>query len=150
MRAHAGLLHGMTCVKNPPTMRAPDRMLPPPPTERGSRFPARGGRRISHTADATIAKPSSVQSKPRIASVVPTADHSSNTSTPALVVAKPRTRNAVPISRSTSTFAAIRTFLVVDRCSRRRLLLSQSNPSTHRTWWNYAAARAFRKKPVKW
>ena len=115
MRAHAGPVHGMTCVKNPAMMRTPDKMLPPPPTERGSRFRASGKRRISHTAETTIAKPLSVQSNPRVASSDPTADHSRKTSSPALVVAKPRTRNAVPIRRSTSTLAAIRTSLVVDR-----------------------------------
>ena len=97
-------------------IRTPDKMLPPPPMERGSRCrPSGWRRRIRHTAETTIAKPLMVQSNPRMASADPTADHSCNTSTPALVVAKPRTRNAVPISRSTSTLAAIRTSLVVDR-----------------------------------
>lgn len=90
-------------------------MPPPPPTRRGSRCRASGRRRISHTAETIIARPLSVQSNPRVASADLTADHSRNTSTPALVVAKPRTRNAAPISRSTSTLAAIRTPLVVDR-----------------------------------
>jgi hypothetical protein len=115
MRAHAGPVHGITCVKNPAMMRTPDKMLPPPPTKRGSRPGRSGRRRISHTAETTIAKPLRVQSNPRVASADPTADHSRNTSTPALVVVKPRTRNAVPISRSPSTLAAIRTSLVVDR-----------------------------------
>ena len=150
MRAHARLVHGMTCVKNPAMMRSPDKMLPPPPTDRGSCCRPSGRRRISHTAETTMAKPLSVQSNPRVASAELTADHSRNTNTPALVVAKPRTRNPAPISRSTSTLAAIRTSLVETVCCRRRLLLSHSNPSTHRTRWNYAAARAFRKKPVKW
>src|SRR5215469_3774946 len=105
----------MTCVKKPTMMRAPDRMLPPPPTKRGSRWRPSGRRRSSRTAEATIAKPLSVQSNPRVASADVTADHSHNTRTPALIVAKPRTRNAVPISRSTSTLAAIKTSLVVDR-----------------------------------
>jgi hypothetical protein len=100
MRAHAGPVHGMTCVKNPAMMRTPDKMLPPPPTKRGSRCRPSGRRRISHTAETTIAKPLRVQSNARVASADPTADHSRNTSTPALVVAKPKTRNAVPISRS--------------------------------------------------
>ena len=129
MRAHAGLVHGMTCVKKPAMMRTPDKMLPPPPTERGSRCRPSGRRSISHTAETTVAKPLSVQSNPRVASTELTADHSRNTSTPALVVAKPRTRNAVPISRSTSTLAAIWTSLGVDHCSCRRLLLSLPNSS---------------------
>ena len=149
MRAHAGEVHGMTCVKNPAMMRTPDKMLPPPPTQSGSCCRPSGRSRISHAAETTIAKPPSVQSNPRVPRADSIADHSRNTSIPALVVAKPRTRNAVPISRSTSTLAAIRTSVVVDRCSRERLLLSHSNPSTHCTRWNYAAARAFRKKPVK-
>ena len=115
MRAHAGLVHGMTCVKKPAMMRTPDKMLPPPPTERESRCRPSGRRNISQTAETTVAKPLSVQSNPKVASAELTADHSRNTSTPALVIAKPRTRNAVPISRSTSTLAAIRTSLVVDR-----------------------------------
>jgi len=150
MRAHAGPVHGMTCVKNPATMRTPDKMLPPPPTKRGSRCRPSGRRRISHTAETTIAKPLRVQSIPRVASADPTADHSRNTSNPALVVAQPRTRNADPISRSASTLAAIRTSLVVDGLFPQALLLNHLNPSTHRVLWNYAAARAFRKKPVKW
>ena len=127
MRAHAGLVHGMTCVKNPAMMRTPDKMLPPPPTKRGSRCRPGGGNSISHTAETTIAKPLGIQSTPTVASAELTAAHSRNTSAPALVVAKPKTRNAAPISRSTSTLAAIRTSLVVNR------LLGHSNPSTHRT-----------------
>lgn len=151
MRAHAGPVHGMTCPKKPTMMRTPDKKLPPPPTERGSRCrPSGRRRRISQPAETTIAKPLIVQSNPRVASADPTADHSCNTSTPALVVAKPKTRNAVPISRSASTLAAIRTSLVVDRLFPQALLLNHLNPSTHRALWNYAAARAFRKKPVKW
>lgn len=133
MRAHAGLVHGMTCVKNPAMIKTPDKMPPPPPTERGSRRCRPSGRRISHTAETIIAQPLTVQSKPRVASTELTAGHSRNTSTPAVVVAKPRTRNAVPISRSTSTLAAIRTSLVAESFVPARRLLSHSNASTHRT-----------------
>ncbi len=132
MRAHAGAVHGMTCPKKPTMMRTPDKMLPPPPTERGSRCRPSGRRRISHTAETTIAKPLSVQSNPRVASADPTADHSRNTSSPALVVAKPKTRNAATISRSASILAAIWTSLVVDRLFPQALLLNHLNPSTYR------------------
>lgn len=124
MRAHAGPVHGMTCVKNPDMMRIPDKMLPPPPTERGNRCRPSGRRTISHTDETTIAKPLIVQSNPRVASAELTADHSLNTSTPTLVVAKPRTRNTDPISRSTSTLAAIRTSLVVNGLFPQALLLN--------------------------
>ena len=39
---------------------------------------------------------------------------------------------------------------MVDGLFPQALLLNDLNPSTHRALWNYAAARAFRKKPVKW
>lgn len=115
MRAHAGLVHGMTCAKNPTMTRIPDKMLPPPPMERGRRCLPNGRRMMIHTAEPTIAMPLSVQSNPRVASADLTADQSRSTSTPAVAVAKPRTRNAAAISRFTSTLTAIRTFLFAAR-----------------------------------